>query len=464
MLPDDYVVPLPDGVALMKHQDENVRFAAGRKVTLIADAPGLGKTFSTIALMNCFQPKRVLIVCPASLKLNWQREWNKYTVHDHIVVQIVNSKTVALDGDVVVINYDLIDKHHALLIAKTWDFVVLDEAHYAKNPDAKRTKLIFGKKAKRKPIIGIPYKRLVLLTGTPMTNRPIDLWNFCQVADPKGLGKDYFSFVKRYCKAWRSPWGLDVSGASNLEELGDKLRASFMIRHDKDLLNLPPKLHSVIELPTDGLGVDKLLKREAELFAKLAQSGVDLEAEDFDEQVERLAKEKAPDRVQIMTDLAATRQEVALKKLPMVVSFVENLVEQGEKVVVFTYHKAISLALTDHFGDDAVTITGDTPEKLRQPAVDAFQADGQPMVFIGQIRAAGVGLTLTKSRTVVFAELDYVPASMLQCADRVHRISQTLPCNISYLVLGGSLDATIANKLVEKQANIDAVMSDRSTP
>ena len=451
-------IPVPEGVKLFPHQIENVEFAFTRRATMIADMPGCGKTLSTVATINCFQPKRVLIICPASLKLNWKREWDKFSIHDRMAVQVADSKTAALTGDVVIINYDIIPKLHALLVAQPWDFLVLDEAHYVKNPDAARTKLIFGKAAERKPIAGIPYRRLLLLTGTPMTNRPVDLWKFCEVADPAGLGKDYFWFVKRYCAAWKSPWGLDVSGASNLEELGRKLRDSFMIRHDKGLLNLPPKLHSVIELPTEGLGVERLLKREAELFAKLSEDGVDLAAEDFETQVERLAEESSSDRVQMMTDLAATRQEVALKKLPMVMSFVDNLIEQGEKVVVFTYHKAVAAELIQRYGEAAVAVTGDVPMKARQDAVDAFQGDPKKTVFIGQIRAAGVGLTLTASRAVVFAELDYVPANLEQAEDRVHRISQDRICNIYYLVLAESLDATIAKKVVEKRENIARVM------
>lgn len=374
-----------------------------------------------------------------------------------MVVSVITSKSFEL-GDVTIINYDLLVKYHKELVSASWDFMVLDEAHYVKNPAANRTKVIFGTKAKRKPIKGIPYKRLIFLTGTPMTSRPVDLWNFCQVADPQGLGKDYYGFVKRYCAAWSSPWGLDVSGASNLEELGDKLRASFMIRHDKGILNLPPKFRQVIELPTDGLGVQALLKKEAELYASLAKSGVDFENEDFEEQVERLAKEKGPDRVEQMTDLAATRQIIALKKLPMALSFVDNLIEQGEKVVVFSYHRAVAQAIKDHYGAKAVTITGGVTEKARQEAVEAFQGDASVVVMNGQLKAAGVGLTLTASCITVFVEIDYVPANLEQAEDRVHRISQDRTVNAYYLVLEGSLDATIARKVVEKQANIDTVM------
>lgn len=458
MLPDDFVVPVPDNVVLLPHQIENVRFAAGRKVTLIADPPGLGKTLSAIALVNCFQPKRVLIICPSSLKLNWAREWAKYSVHSDMNVETITSKD-APNADVVIMNYDIVAKFHKELVAVSWDFVILDEAHYVKNPEAKRTKCIFGKPAKRKPIPGIPYKRMLLLTGTPMTNRPVDLWQICQVADPQGLGKDYFGFVKRYCAAWNSPWGLDVSGASNLTELGNKMRARFMIRHDKGLLNLPPKLRSVVELPTDGLGVEKLLAKETALYSRLqAEPGVDLECEDFEEQVARLEKAKGPDVVEVMTDLAATRQEIALKKLPLVIQFAENIAEQGEKVVVFVYHRAVAKALQEAWGERSVVLQGGMTDKAKQASVDAFQNDPKVEFFIGQIRAAGVGLTLTQSRTTVFAELDYVPANLEQAEDRVHRISQDRIVNAYYLVLFGSLDATICEKVVEKRANIQTVM------
>lgn len=454
---EEFEVPLPDGVEIFPHQRENVEFVLNKKVALIADSPGCGKTLSTIATINCFLPKRVLIICPTTLKISWLREWQKFSVHNHLSLSIVTAKEL-IPADVMIINYDIVAKYHDKLTAVNWDYLILDEAHSVKNADAQRTQLIFGKKAKRKPIKGIPYKRLIMLTGTPLTSRPSDLWNFCQVADPNGLGKDYFAFVKRYCAAWKSPWGLDTSGASNLEELGDKLRSSFMIRHDKGILGLPPKFRTVIELPTDGLGVQALLKKEADLYEKLQAGGVDFENEDFDEQVEKLEKQKGPDKVQLMTDLAATRQEVALKKLPMAFAFIDNLIDQGEKVVVFSYHRAVSKEIGDHYGTKAVTITGGVSEKARQEAVDAFQGNVAIVVMNGQIKAAGVGITLTAGRTTVFVELDYVPANLEQAEDRVHRISQDRIVNAYYLVLAGSLDATIARKVVEKQTNIDKVM------
>jgi SNF2 family DNA or RNA helicase len=452
--------PRPPGFeGLLPHQLENVAFATQRRVTLMADPPGLGKTLSAIATINHFNAtKRVLIICPASLKLNWKREWERFTSLKNLSVSVVSAKHAHF-SDVTIINYDIVQKYHKDLIAQRWDFMILDEAHYIKNPTARRTQFIFGKKKKRGAIPGIPHNRLLMLTGTPMLNRPVDLWKICEIADPLDLGRDYFAFVKRYCAAWKGPWGLDVSGASNLEELGDKLRSKFMIRHDKGILNLPNKFQSIIELPTDGLGVDKLLKQELELFDKVQ---LDYK-KDFTEQVEQLKHERHAERVKDLTDLAAVRQQIALKKLPMLKAFVNDILDQGEKVIIFTYHRAVAKELIEMYMDRCVVITGDVPTDERQVAVDTFQTDPKKDVFIGQMRAAGVGLTLTAARTVVFAEIDYVPGVLEQAEDRAHRISQDRPVNVYYLVLEGSNDATIMRAVVEKRLNIQKVVENTSS-
>ena len=249
--------------------------------------------------------------------------------------------------------------------------VLVHNCHLLKNADAKRTKMVFGDKSKKKPIKAIPHRKMLLLTGTPMLNRPVDLWTLCKAADPNGLGRDYFSFVKRYCAAWNSPWGLDVSGASNLDELRTKLYSAFLIRHDKGILNLPPKIRSIIEFPTDGLGVEKLIAKEMRLYQQAAKS-IDIEGEDFEDQVDRLTEEQASEKVEVLTDLAATRQEIALKKMPMAVEFIRNIVDQGEKVIIFCYHKVVAKALQEKFPNAAV-MTGETPQNKRQEQVDRFQ-------------------------------------------------------------------------------------------
>lgn len=469
MIPTDFQIPTPEGVELAPYQDEGVRYALQRKVTLIADEPGVGKTAQAVAFVNCFLPKRVLIICPASLKVNWSREWAKFTVHDEMSVGIAFSKKGWPDADVVIVNFERLKKYDSEIKAHTWDVVIIDEAHYIKNPDAERTQCILGRRAKRKhkkrpaqeAIAPLRFKKLLMLTGTPLLNQPVDLWVLCQLADPTGLGADYMKFTKRYCAGWNAPWGYDTTGASNLDELKRLLKERFMIRrHKADVLkSLPAKRRVVLELPTDGLNVSTLLKREIALYDRASQV-TDVTA-DFEEQVAKLKDQQVSEVVEVVEDLAATRQEVALKKLPMVFEFVDNLLDQGEKVIVFAHHHAVADALWGRYGETAAIITGKvTGDTKRQAQVDKFQNDPNCRVFIGQIKAAGVGHTLTAAYSVVFAEIDYTPANLEQAEDRAHRRGQLNAVTAYYLVLEGSLDAGIIQKVVEKQSVISQAIND----
>lgn len=438
----------------LPHQLENVEYALSRRVTLIADPPGLGKTFSAICICNEYELKRVLIVCPASLKLNWKREWEDSTEHKDLSVGVV-TKDYA-DTDVVIINYEQLKKHHHILSKIIWDVMILDEAHYIKNADSIRSRCILGHNPKRKKdrLSPIKFRTCLLLTGTPVLNRPVDLWNLCRLADQQDLGKDYYAFTKRYCAGFNAPWGYDVSGSSNIEELSIKLKERFMIVHDKAILNLPPKFRSIIEVECDKQA-EKLIELERRLYDKL-----NLHEKDFFEKIEDLEGDVPSDVVEDVSNLAKTRQEIALKKLPNAISFIKDMLAQDEKVVVFCYHKAVAKELEEAFKNVSVAITGATPQSQRQANVDKFQNDEYCTVFIGQIKAAGVGHTLTKARIVVFVEIDYVPANMLQAEDRVYRISQDRPVNIYYIVLQQSLDADICKSLKEKQQVIDRIMKD----
>lgn len=454
-LPDDFEIPMPEGRDLLPYQVEGVKYAIPRRVTLIADEPGLGKTAQAIAFCNSFQISRVLIVCPSSLKTNWLREWSKFTVHDDLTTRSAAAHRVFPKTDVVIINYELMWKFRTKLRQVVWDVVILDEAHLIKNERTRWSKIILGwlECAKKNQVQPLRFRKMVMLSGTPILNRPVDLWNLCRLGDPKGLGRDYREFTKRYCKGWKAPWGWDATGADNLDELNELLHQRFMIRRLKAdvLTQLPPKRRSVIELPTDGMGLDELLQREIALYEMAKSQQIELANEDFEDQVARLKEESAADKVETLNDLAATRQEVALQKLPMAFEFIDGLVQAGQKVIVFCYHLAVADALWERYGAQAAMITGKVPEKERQAQVDRFQTDPGCTVFIGQIKAAGVGHTLTASSTVVFLELDYVPANLIQAEDRAHRISQVNAVMAYYLVLEGSLDASIIRKVIEKQ-------------
>lgn len=313
-------------------------------------------------------------------------------------------------------------------------------------------------------IPAIRAKRRVFLTGTPLVNRPIELWPIVRSLDPTGLGKSWRAYVTRYCAAQQTRYGWDVSGASNLDELQTKLRATFMVRRLKSevLRDLPPKVRQVIDVPADGMR--HLLAAEEALYAGHRALIAKLQAT-VDELREQggAAYDAAVDQLRSATgvafeEMARARLDLAVAKLPFVIEHLDAVVESTGKVVVMCWHHEICDALLAHFGRSAVAVTGKVAIADRQAAVERFQSDPSCTVFVGTIKAAGVGLTLTAASTVVFAEQWWVPGDITQAEDRCHRIGQVNSVLVQHLVVDGSLDATQARTVVAKQAIIDRAL------
>lgn len=303
--------PAPEGLSYMPFQRAGIAYAVDGERTLIADPPGLGKTIQAIGTHNATHAKSVLIVCPASLKVNWSREWARWDVHGLTVgialsvpkrepifdddgerVRDHNGKPASRtwtehdwpETDVVIVNYDMLLTFDEQVKSKKWDMVVFDEAHLLKTATSVRTMCVFGgtKKArkakdpetgrmkvveKKKTLKPIRATRHLYLTGTPILSKPVELWTLVKACDPTGLGKSWEQFVYRYCDAYDEPIGDNKSrmvtdGASNLDELNRLLRERFMVRRDKKavLKELPPKTRELIMLPADKL--EKPVKKE----------------------------------------------------------------------------------------------------------------------------------------------------------------------------------------------------------
>lgn len=459
-------VPSPAGLDYMPFQKAGIAYAQARANVLIADEMGLGKTIQAIGVINSDETiKRVLVICPASLKINWKRELEKWLVRP-LTVEIMNE--VGPISDVWVVNYDILRKHHEALRGVTWDLIVIDECHYLKNPKAQRTAEVLGKwdKDPDKIISAIPARRRVFMTGTPVVNRPIELWPLLHALDKDNLGKSWKYYVTRYCDGHETRYGWDVSGASNLGELQEKLRATLMVRRlKKDVLTeLPAKVRQVVELPANGCIA--LLKREQavvedyEVKTEEWRLAVELSKasdnpEDYQEAVESLRRGASV----AFEEISKARHQTAVAKVPMAIEFLKDIMETGQKVVIFAHHHDVINALYEQIGrTSAVVLTGQTPQAERQAAVDRFQKDPGCLVFIGSIGAAGVGITLTASSHVVFVELDWVPGNVSQAEDRCHRIGQTNSVLVQHLVLDGSLDVRMAEILIEKQRIIDQAL------
>jgi SWI/SNF-related matrix-associated actin-dependent regulator 1 of chromatin subfamily A len=455
----DFDVPAPEGLEYYDFQRAGIEYAAkkfegGEDGVLIADQMGLGKTIQAIGAMNHLGTDTAIVVCPASLKENWRRELEKWLVRD-LDVEIYRDDLP--DADVVVVNYALLSTREGIaekLNSLGAGMLILDESHYIKNKDAKRTERARD----------LEVDKRIFLTGTPIKNRPIELWT---QLNELTSAFDFWSYAKRYANATKGRFGWDMTGASNLDELQQRLRSEVMVRRRKEdvLEDLPEKMRQLIPLPKNGLA--DLVEKEqsayethreqiAEAKREVAHAKVSDDEDAYEAAIEKL---KAA-RDHAFENLAEIRKQIADGKVDHVVEHVESVLESEDKVVVFAHHKDVICRLEQEFGDEAVTLTGDTPSGDRQEAVDRFQNDDSVRVFIGSIHAAGTGLTLTAASHVVFAELDWTPSVNRQCEDRCHRIGQEESVQVQYLVVDGSLESRIARMNVQKQKNIDKAMDE----
>jgi SWI/SNF-related matrix-associated actin-dependent regulator 1 of chromatin subfamily A len=396
-----------------------IEIAASRKAAILADEPGLGKTIQVCEFINRTRADFVLIVCPASLRTNWWQEILRWVVPTFQHIEVVSYEQ-ATRGKLQEARYELI---------------VFDEAHYLKNPSAARTQ----------KCLSLDGDIRLFLTGTPIVNRPIELYPILRSC---GLQLSRTEYGKRYCDGklvvirWRpKKYAWDFSGASRTEELGASLRKHLMVRRTKEevLSELPRKIRQVIELPDRTLPESENLRR---VFASFTSA----------------AGKVAADLKVAFDELSQVRLETARAKLNDVIEFAENLLLEEPKLVIFAYHREIIDALADHFGAEAVKLYGGMTDKQKAAAVDAFQ-NGKTRVFVGQITAAGTGLTLTAARTVLFAEIDWVPGNLIQCEDRCHRFGQRSSVRVFHLTAAGSIEARMIQALVEKQKTIEAVTS-----
>lgn len=470
-------IPLPEGLELLPFQRAGVAYAAERSACLIGDEMGLGKTVQALALVNLHpEIQRVLIICPASLRLNWAREARKW-LHRPMAVDVLTSTHVQPDlfAQLVVVNYDILAKAAPFLRQVEWDLLVVDEAHYCKNLDTKRAQQVLqlawqceekaGRSGKSSLVPVAPRaKRRLFLTGTPVLNKPMELWPLLHLLDPVAWPK-FWGFGLRYCAGFQGRWGWDFTGASNLDELQERLRSTIMVRRLKSevLTELPAKRRQVIELEPNGAtglvqsGWDSYRQHQEALEALRYQ--VQLAKVSESEEEYRQAVDALREGVRVaFTEMARVRHEEAVAKLPLVISHLRDCLEDGHKVVVFAHHLDVLHALATEFGEQAVLLAGETSMVDRQAAVDRFQTDDSCRLFVGSIKAAGVGITLTAAAHVVFAELDWVPANLSQAEDRCHRIGQVDSVLVQHLVFQGSLDATMAQRVVEKQEVIDRAL------
>jgi SWI/SNF-related matrix-associated actin-dependent regulator 1 of chromatin subfamily A len=310
---------LADG--LFPHQVEGVAFLLGRRRAILADDMGLGKTRQAIVALRHAAPEgERLVVCPASVKRNWAREIAFATATETVhIIEGTRARRVPRDVRWVIVNYDILARHVEELSAVPWSALIFDEAHYLKNHTSTRSRMArelanaASARARKDPAV-------YLLTGTPLTNRPRDLFVLLQLAGHP-LGRSFLSFAKRYCAAERTEYGWKTDGASNVAELTVQLHGTMLRRAKEEVLSLPPKLRTWLPTTVASGTASREIREVVALL--LGRSSGASEAND------------ARARTHLLSLLTKARQTLAVAKVDTTLDFVRGAVDQGEKVIVF---------------------------------------------------------------------------------------------------------------------------------
>ena len=423
----------------LNHQKEAIEKLVGCKRFILADDMGLGKTTSTIIAALETGAKKILIISPASLKINWMREIQNYTDRS---VYICEGKNFSTEHDFVIINYDIIknfydikDKENSPIYQTNFDLIVIDEAHYLQNAQAQRTKLVnsFSKRA----------DRLWLLTGTPMTSRPINYFNLLNLIESP-VAQNWMAYAIRYCEGYqfkagpRKVW--NVKGASNLEELRERTSRQVLRRLKQDVLDLPDKIITPVYLRLKSRLYEELMGEYFDWF--------------------RANSEESSSLTLQFSKLTKVRQIIADEKVSSTIELCENIIEQGKKVIVFTNFTQSLQKIVEHFGKQCVFLDGSCSKVHRQNAVDQFQENDKVTVFVGNIKAAGVGITLTAAEAVVMNDLSFVPSDHSQAEDRAYRYGQNSNVSVYYPIFENSIEGVIYDILSKKKSIFETVMGD----
>jgi SWI/SNF-related matrix-associated actin-dependent regulator 1 of chromatin subfamily A len=423
----------------LSHQKEAVQKLVENKKFILADDMGLGKTTSTIIAALEAGAKKVLIICPATLKINWKREIENYTDRS---VYIAEGKNFSTEHDFVIINYDIIKNFHdpkkkdeSQILTSNFDLVIIDEAHYIKNAQAQRTKLINDLVKK--------VDRLWLLTGTPMTSRPIDYYNLLSLIDSP-VAKNWMAYVIRYCQGYqfkvgpRKVW--NVMGASNLEELRDRTSGLTLRRLKEDVLDLPDKIITPVYLRLKSKEYEDVMGEYYNWYEKNPEESKSLTVQ--------------------FTKLTKVRQIIADEKITQTIELAENIIEQGKKVIIFCNFTDSLNKICEHFGKAAVKVDGSMSKPERQNSVDGFQENEKIKVFVGNIKAAGVGLTLTAAEAVIMNDLSFLPSDHSQAEDRAYRYGQKNNVLVYYPIFENTIEGVIYDILANKKQVISTVLGD----
>ena len=441
--------------ALYDFQKDGIKFGIERKGRiLLADEMGVGKTVQAIGIALMYKEEwPVLIICPSSLKFVWRDEilkWIPDINDDKINIQIFkSSKDYFKCGvKIYIMSYDLTVKLEDKITEKNFKFIIADEAHYMKSPDAKRTKCLM-------PIIKRS-KRVILITGTPILAKPVELYPLLTMLRPD-LFHNFKEFGNRYCDPKRNFFGMDWTGSSNPKELNYILRHIMIRRLKKEVMNqLPPKKRQKVEIQTD----PKVIKQIQAInlsSEKIIEKINELNNSQINPNPANYVNPEKPenDNENLLNLFNKVYNLSAEAKISGVKEYIHYLIDNKCKFLIFAHHMKMLDGIEEEVKKlkvDYIRIDGKVKLEKRQEYVYKYQHDETCLVAILSITACYTGITLTAASTVVFSELHMTPAVMIQAEDRAHRIGQEHECvNIHYLYGPDTIDEVLFRMLNQKQ-------------
>lgn len=404
-------------------------------IALIGDDMGLGKTITAIGFFAKREIKTV-VVTTASLKYNWKKEIERFSEKSALVIDDTTTNKEVEISDVIITNYDQLKKWESVLSKIKFECVVLDESHYISNLSSIRTKFVFKLFKK--------IKHRILLSGTPIKNRPMELYSQLKFIHPEKFSNK-MDFGLRYCgptKGYNGYW--EFKGSSNLDELNVRIKDFYIRRKKSEVLkDLPEKRVSnvIFDVPKE------IRKEYNELLTGKRE----------ELRLEKSRQKKEAGLMELM-------KFCSIKKVDLVEEFVKNQIKEDlddkKKVIIFAHFKETQKELKKRFEGISVSVLGDDSAKERQAAVDKFQSNDDIRVLIGSTLAAGTGLNLTAADTVVFADLIWVPAELKQAEARAHRYGQKNSVFVYYLTLSNTIEYVIWKTIQSKMEVVSATLGD----
>jgi len=459
-------IPVPNGLnprtgepfAYLPYQKAGIEYALGKNHSIIGDEPGLGKTIQAIGLANAMDARKTLVVCPASIRLNWRRE-----IHDWSTLHRVKTYPVLKGSDGVsphsnytIVSYDLLRNKsiHAALRAQKWDLGIFDEGHYLKTIDAQRTRAIFGGGTRPAPGVynffenGLARNidRMVAMTGTPLPNRPRESYTLARGMNWESI--DYLSadaFYSRFNPPKLRGDEEEIKG--RLPELNARLRCNLMVRrHKKDVLpQLPDKRYEMTYIEPNG-AIRDVLAREA----LIDFDPMDLYNDDFTIDG---------------TPISTLRREMGEAMVPRVVEYIQYMMDVVEhpKLIVFAHHRSVIAELMGQLDKyNPLLHQGGMSTRAKDAAVSDFMTNPGSRLFIGQLDTMeGVDGLQSVCGDVVFAEPAWTPGRNEQCVDRAHRIGQHDNVVAHFLLVEGSFNEKVLNVVLDKAGDIHAALDRR---